>query len=299
MIKIVIIGYGAAGRRHAKILEKNFKNIEIYIFTKQNIKKFKSFNNLSYIKVINPDYIIIASETYNHLNQLKYLEKNFTNKKILVEKPLFHKFYNLNFKKNNIFINYNLRFHPYIKKLKEILLKEKIYDIKFITNSYLPNWRKNISYKKNYTVLKSKGGGVILDLSHELDIINNFFKKISIVNVLFGKKSDLTKDTEDFLRLTARSNKTNISLDINYYSRNEIRVILIDSKNFSIYVDLKRNIFRLNRDKKSFELRKKYTQDFTFLKTHEAIINGKDKSSLSKLNDGLKVLKMIQNIKKI
>ena len=136
-------------------------------------------------------------------------------------------------------------------------------------------------------------------MSHELDIINNFFKKISIVNVLFGKKSDLTKDTEDFLRLTARSNKTNISLDINYYSRNEIRVILIDSKNFSIYVDLKRNIFRLNRDKKSFELRKKYTQDFTFLKTHEAIINGKDKSSLSKLNDGLKVLKMIQNIKKI
>ena len=299
MIKIVIIGYGAAGRRHAKILKKNFKNIEIYIFTKQNIKKFKLFKNISYIKVINPDYIIIASETYNHLNQLKYLEKNFKNKKILVEKPLFHKFYNLNFKKNNIFINYNLRFHPYIKKLKKILMKEIIYDMKFITNSYLPNWRKNISYKKNYTVLKSKGGGVILDLSHELDIINNFFKKINIDNILFGKKSDLTKDTEDFLRLTARSNKTNISLDINYYSRNEIRVILIDSKNFSIYVDFKRNIFRLNRDKKSFELRKKYSQDYTFLKTHQAIINGKDKSSLCKLNDGLKVLKIIQNIKDI
>ena len=149
MNKIVIIGYGSAGRRHARIINNNFKNIEINILTKQRVKKFRSFKNLNEIKKINPDYIIIASETIKHLNQLKYLEKNFKNKKILIEKPLFHKSNNLIFKRNNIFINYNLRFNPYIQKLKKFLDKKFIYDIKLITNSYLPNWRKNISYKKN------------------------------------------------------------------------------------------------------------------------------------------------------
>ena len=54
---------------------------------------------------------------------------------------------------------------------------EKVYDIKLITNSYLPDWRKKHDFKKNYAVFKSKGGGIILDLSHELDFIYNLFKK--------------------------------------------------------------------------------------------------------------------------
>ena len=297
MNKIVIIGYGSAGRRHARIINNNFKNIEINILTKQRVKKFRSFKNLNEIKKINPDYIIIASETIKHLNQLKYLEKNFKNKKILIEKPLFHKSNNLIFKRNNIFINYNLRFNPCIQKLKKFLDKKSIYDIKLITNSYLPNWRKNISYKKNYSVDKSKGGGVILDLSHDIDIIMSLFNKVSINYVSFGRKSNLTKNSEDFLYLNARSNKVNISLDINYYSRNELRLIFVDGRNFSLNLDLKNNIFKLCVNNKIYKITKKYSQDFTFLKTHEAIISGKNSKSLCKIEDGKKVLRYIEDIK--
>ena len=297
MNKIVIIGYGSAGRRHARIINNNFKNIEINILTKQRIKKFRSFKNLNEIKKINPDYIIIASETIKHLNQLKYLEKNFKNKKILIEKPLFHKSNNLIFKRNNIFINYNLRFNPYIQKLKKFLDKKFIYDIKLITNSYLPNWRKNISYKKNYSVDKSKGGGVILDLSHDIDIILSLFNNVSINYASFGRKSNLTKNSEDFLYLNARSNKVNISLDINYYSRNELRLIFVDGRNFSLNLDLKNNIFKLCVNNKIYKITKKYSQDFTFLKTHEAIISGKNSKLLCKIEDGKKVLRFIEDIK--
>ena len=297
MNKIVIIGYGSAGRRHARIINNNFKNIEINILTKQRVKKFRSFKNLNEIKKINPDYIIIASETIKHLNQLKYLEKNFKNKKILIEKPLFHKSNNLILKRNNIFINYNLRFNPYIQKLKKFLDKKFIYDIKLITNSYLPNWRKNISYKKNYSVDKSKGGGVILDLSHDIDIIISLFDKISINYVSFGRKSNLTRNTEDFLYLNARSKKANISLDINYYSKNELRLIFVDGRNFSLNLDLKNNIFKLCVNNKIYKITKKYSQDFTFLKTHEAIISGKNSKLLCKIEDGKKVLRFIEDIK--
>ena len=91
--------------------------------------------------------------------------------------------------------------------MKKIINMEKVYDIKLITNSYLPDWRKKHDFKKNYAVFKSKGGGIILDLSHELDFIYNLFKKIKIYYVDFGKKSNLTKDTEDYFKLSAKNKK--------------------------------------------------------------------------------------------
>ena len=297
MRKVVIIGYGSAGKRHAKILRKYFKRFKIYIFTKQKIKNFETFNKLEDIKKIDPYYIIIASETIKHLNQLKFLEKNFKNKKILIEKPLFHELHNLINKRNNIYINYNLRFHPYIEKLQKIIKLKKVYDFKLITNSFLPDWRKNNNFKTNYAISRSKGGGVILDLSHELDLINNFFNKIKLTFVEYGKKSNLTKDTEDYLKLSAKVKNVSISLDLSYYSKNELRLILVDGDGFSIKIDLKKNIFIYNKNNKIFKLNKNYSQDYTFLKTHLAIIYGQRKKQLCKFKDALNVLRIIKKIK--
>lgn len=297
MRKVVIIGYGSAGKRHAKILKKYFKRFKIYIFTKQKIKNFETFNKLINIKKIDPYYIIIASETIQHLNQLKFLEKNFKNKKILIEKPLFHKFNNLTKKRNYLYINYNLRFHPYIEKLQKIMKQKKVYDFKMITNSFLPDWRKNNNFKSNYAINKSKGGGVILDLSHELDLINNFFKKIKLTFVEYGKKSNLTKDTEDYLKLSAKVKNVSISLDLNYYSKNELRLLLVDGDGFSVKIDLKKNIFIYKNKDKIYKFNKNYSQDYTFLKTHKAIIYGQKKKQLCKFKDALNVLRIIKKIK--
>ena len=74
-MNVIIVGYGSIGRRHAKIISKNFKFCNIHICTKQKISKFKSFKNLNQIKLLKPDYIIIASETHKHLDQLNFIEK--------------------------------------------------------------------------------------------------------------------------------------------------------------------------------------------------------------------------------
>ena len=297
MKKVLIIGYGSAGRRHAKILNKYFKNFKVFIFTKQKIKTIRTIKKLNDAIKINPDYFIIASETSKHFNQLKFLEKNFTKKKILVEKPLFHEFKYIKSNKNDVYVNYNLRFHPYVQFMKKIINMEKVYDIKLITNSYLPDWRKKHDFKKNYAVFKSKGGGIILDLSHELDFIYNLFKKIKIYYVDFGKKSNLTKDTEDYFKLSAKNKKISISLDLNYFSKNELRLFLVDGMNFSLCIDLKKNILSYFKNGKRLKKNTNYSQDFTYLKTHRAFINGQNKNQLCKFKDALNVLKMIKQIK--
>ena len=296
-MKIVIIGYGSIGRRHASILKENFKNCKIFLHTKQKVKKFRSFKDFKYIKFIKPDYVIIASETYKHLKQLTYLEENFKGIKILIEKPLFHQFNKFKVKNNKVYVGYNLRFHPLIIKLHKILKKNNIYDIQFITNSYLPNWRKNISYKNNYTASKSTGGGIILDLSHELDLIHLFFKNIKINYVSFGKKSNLKIHTEDYLRLFGKAKETQIALDLKYYSKNELRLILIDGSKFLILIDLKKNIFNFKKPKKKQIIQKNYNPNNTYIDMHKAIISNKNSKFLCSYNEGVNVLKTIQKIK--
>ena len=38
-------------------------------------------------------------------------------------------------------------------------------------SSFLPSWRKNIDYQSSVSAKKSLGGGVLLELSHEIDYL--------------------------------------------------------------------------------------------------------------------------------
>jgi CMP-N,N'-diacetyllegionaminic acid synthase len=109
----------------------------------------------------------------------------FSNKIILVEKPLFHKYKNISLKKNKIFVNYNLRFNPVISFLRKIKNKNSFYSANLSCSSYLPDWRKNRNYIQTYSAKKVMGGGVLLDLSHEIDYIQSIFGKIN--NIEYAK----------------------------------------------------------------------------------------------------------------
>ena len=293
---IVIFGYGSAGRRHANIIRKNFNNYKIYIYTKQKIKEYNYFSNLKTILTLKPDYVIIASENNKHFYQLQFLEKNFKGLKILVEKPLFDKFKKLNIRKNNVFVGYNLRFHPFIKNIYNLIKSNQTYDIQFITNTYLPNWRKT-NFKNNYAVSKRKGGGIILDLSHELDLAKILLGEFKILYKNYGKISKLTNDTEDHLKLIGRKRNTNLSIDLKYFSRNEVRIILVDCKNFSIFADLKNSIFKVAYNNKTIVRKSKVSMYQTYLEMHKAVIMKKNFKHLCTYNEGVRLLKLINSIK--
>ena len=137
--KVVVLGFGASGQRHAKILSKLIGKNKIYVYSSQeNIlyKKLKTFNE---IITLDPDYIIIASDTSLHYQQLKKIEDNLSNKVILIEKPIFNRKKEIKLCKNIYLVGYNLRFHPLINMLKKEIQNEKIYSVNISCFSYLPN----------------------------------------------------------------------------------------------------------------------------------------------------------------
>lgn len=294
--KILIIGYGSIGRKHAQILKKF--NCEIVIFTKQKNITFKTLNRKKEILEYNPDYIIISNNTNKHREYLKFLEKNLRKKIILTEKPLLNKYENIKLSKNKYLVGYNLRFHPVIQYIKKNLKKENINFISVNVSSYLPNWRKNIDYKKSNSAKNKLGGGLLLELSHELDYIKWLFGNINLIYSFSKKISNLKINTDDILILFGSiSKRIKVIFNMNFFSRIDKREIIIEGKNFSLNADLVKNEVNLlskNRIKK-FSWKKFNILD-TYKQEHKKVFNN-ELENFCDIKQSVETLKLIKKIK--
>lgn len=234
----LIIGFGSIGKQQYKVLKKLKIFQNIYIYSKRNKKK-NFISEFYKIVNINPDLIVICSETAKHFSQLKFIESKFKNKIILVEKPLFSNSKYLNIKNNKVFVGYNLRYDPMLQYIKKIIEKEKKIITSNITcNSFLPNWRIR-DYSKSYSASKRKGGGVHLDLSHEIDYTNWIFKNLKKKNAFSGKISNLKINTIDYFNWIGKSKYSKIiNIKLSYFSIKDQRIIEVLSNKNYILVDL-------------------------------------------------------------
>ena len=169
---ILIIGKGSSGTRFQNILKykNNIKIVSSKNFNKKKIKK-KIF-----------DLIILSSPSSFHFKHLKTCLNNSDS--FLIEKPLTNNIQELkkinkfNFLKKKIFVNYNLRELNIIKKLPKLINniknKGKLNYCNFHCGYNLKYWRKK-NVKKSVSYSKKLGGGAIFELSHELELIYNFF----------------------------------------------------------------------------------------------------------------------------
>ena len=296
-MKVLLIGYGSIGKRHFDILSDFDEVDSINVVTKQNIDNVKTFKSLKDIEDINVyDYFIIANETSKHYEQLDYVCKYTTNKNILVEKPLFDKEYTLESCDNNVFVAYNLRFHPLLQKLKEILKDEDVYYANVLAGQYLPTWRPDQDYRESYSAKLSQGGGVLRDLSHELDYINWIFGDMTVISSINTKISDLEIESDDiFTALAKTSAGTIINVTMDYISKMPLRKIMIHTKTKTIEANIVTNTINIfNRDgiENSIVLDKLH-RDYTYTNMHKAIINN-DFQNVCNLKEGLQTVDIIE-----
>jgi len=230
-LKVLLIGYGSIGKRHYEVLSKLFIVQSIDLVTKQNIENKTCYKDLKDVDNMSQyDYFVIASETNKHFEQLEFLEENIKDKLIFCEKPLFESKQTLEIKNNKIFIGYVLRFHPLLEKLKEFVENERIILVNAKCGQYLPFWRPNTDYKNCYSAKKEQGGGVLLDLSHEIDYVQWLCGRINDIKSCQVKISDLEINSDDLTMLIGKTNKNivvNISLD--YISKITHRKLLVET----------------------------------------------------------------------
>ena len=238
-MKILLIGYGSIGKRHEEVLD-TFHNVNsIHIVTKQILVNKTTFLSMEDVLDLNCyDYYIIANETNKHYDYLKFLDAKLKDKKIFCEKPLFDRYQDLILSNNQVFIGYVLRFHPLLIKLKYLLSKEIVISLNIKCGQYLPTWRPLIDYKNSYSAKKNQGGGVLLDLSHEIDYMQWLCGTVDELKSYQVKISDLEINSDDFTTFIGKTiNGIMINVSIDYISKITHRVIIIESLEHSYKLD--------------------------------------------------------------
>ena len=285
------------GQKHSEYLSRLLGNENIFVLTKQENIPFASLNSISQIDKLDPDYIVISSETSSHVSYIKEIETRVFNKVILVEKPLFAKYEDFHPRNNTYFVGYNLRFHPLISSIRDEISQEKVISFEIVCNSYLPDWRRNIHYSDSSSSSISKGGGVLLDLSHELDYLRYIFGDTEHLYSKSIKVSDLKIDTDDYLILVGETKeKALFTVNLNYFSKREIRKVTIETDKRTIMLDLlDSRMVSYFSDKEPIEILKNYSVADTYIQQHKAILQ-EDFSQVCSYQDGLKVMQMIDQI---
>lgn len=102
-------------------------------------------------------------------------------------------------------IGYNLRFEPSLRKLHQLLLNGEAGEVilaRGYVGQYLPDWRPQQDYRRCVSARRDLGGGALLELSHEIDLLCWFLGTPSLVSCRGGHYSKLEIDVEDLVELT-------------------------------------------------------------------------------------------------
>lgn len=291
---IGIVGYGSIGQKHHQVLASLSSKFQFSILTQQK-GVHNSFNNLESFSTEDLDYIIISNPTSLHYDALKFLDEQYEKIKFLIEKPLFRNVQSFDGKSNHYFVGYNLRFHQIIDEFIKLIRDKNIISMAIKTYSYLPEWRKNINYQSSASAFKSQGGGVLRDLSHELDLINFLFGAPKFIYADSRKISKLDIETDDYLLACGKLGcGAPFNIELNYFSRFNSREIFVETSHESIKLDLANCNLMVIGETKTF-VEHNIDTNSSYKAMHQAIMSD-NLENVCSLQEAMLVLQQIEQI---
>lgn len=171
-MKFFIFGHGAIGNRHQRNLV--------------------SLGHREVTDVRLADCALICNPTSLHVPTALTVPQL----PLFIEKPLSHNLDNLDQLTGKILVGYCLRFDSSLQAFKQKINNQKIKSAKIVCKSWLPDWRPEKDYRHSYSAKKSLGGGVLLDLSHEIDYPLWWFGPVKKVTAKLMLAPELEIETE-------------------------------------------------------------------------------------------------------
>ncbi len=213
-MKALIVGLGSIGRRHLANLRLIEPKTQIIIWRQHSApqqsddicgKANEIVYDLKAALETKPDVAFITNPASFHVETALSLAKQ--NIHLFIEKPLSNTLdkvdelldlcseYSL-----VVMVGYNFRFNKSLHVMRQTLLEGRIgrpLSIRAEVGQYLPEWRPNIDYRKSVSARRDLGGGVVLELSHELDYVRWLMGEVKSIRGYVGRLSDFEIDVED------------------------------------------------------------------------------------------------------
>ena len=250
-MNVLIIGLGSIARKHIAALQ--VLNIDTAIYAlrsnlnatiEEGVKNIYHLDDLDIVF----DFAIISNPTHLHFHFIEKLALKGI--PLFIEKPIVHTLENvdklIDIIKNKQLVTYvacNLRFHPCILFLKNKIDSKKlrINEVNVYCGSYLPDWRPGKDFRTVYSANAAMGGGVHLDLFHELDYTTWLLGLPIKSKSILRNSSSLVIDAVDYANYVLEYDFFTANIVLNYYRRKPKREIEIVLDEDTLTVDLIKN----------------------------------------------------------
>ena len=132
-----------------------------------------------------------------------------------------------------------LRHHPLVEALEGVIAGWRLLHIRAECATWLPGWRPGRDYRTIYSAKRSLGGGIVLDLIHEVDLVD-FFGGGLLEGVVHAQhKSALEIDAEDHAEMDLVASRCSAEVFLAWYSRIERRSLQIFADEGSASLDFR------------------------------------------------------------
>ncbi|CAN5522935.1 Gfo/Idh/MocA family oxidoreductase [soil metagenome] len=267
--RAVVVGAGSIGSRHAAVLGQ--LGHEVAFVTARGDLDLPAFETVAdALAGFTPEYMVIATDTAQHADSVASLVAAGYAGLLLVEKPLavdapaLHPF-------ERVGVGFNLRFHPVVRRLAELLEGTEVYTVEAHAGQHLAGWRPDRPVAEQYSAHASRGGGVLRDLSHELDYLAVLFGPCLGVFARGGRVAEVTVDSDDAWAIVAQHSAAPLlSLQLNYLDTAPRRRVLVNTSAGTIDADLIAGTITSSAGTETFEV----DRDATYRDMHEAMLAG-------------------------
>ena len=232
---LAVIGLGSIGKRHLRIARELRSSLRITLVrsfaghpAQEEAIADAVVYSLEEALSVGVQAAVIASPAVSHLDQAFRLFQGGVH--VLLEKPISHaikgieKVLEVQKAKNLVgLMGYCLRHDKAARYFKEMIdskISGQFLHARVECGSYLPEWRPKQDYRHSVSAKSKLGGGVLLELSHELDYIRWFFGPMQDVFAVLHNSGTLDIDTEESAELIFKTTQgIPITVHLDYNSR--------------------------------------------------------------------------------
>ncbi len=333
MLKALFVGLGSIGQRHLR----NFQSLlgdeaECLVYRRTNhalviqngeataCKSLSehygvtSVNSLAEALALKPDIVFVTNPSSYHLDVA--MQAACAGCHVFIEKPLSHDVEGVENLVREVrsrgvvaTVGYQSRFDPCYQVLVQSVNDARygaMVSASFEWGTYMPSHHPYEDYRQGYAALSSLGGGVLLGLSHEVDIIYSLCGQPQTVHALGGQLSNLEMNADDtvaaLLGYGLNGKTVPVQLFLSYAQTHETRRVRVQFERATLLADLVSKNVQVVDDAGKVVVQEDYSRierNQLFLDEMSDFLKAVsgDKEVAVSVEDGLEVLKLVTRIK--
>lgn len=207
--RLLVCGFGGIAQRHISLARTYNPDLSLCVLrrhkTPVDLADCSIVTSIEEALAFEPDIAIVASPAPFHEEMIRSLAAH--NCPLFIEKPLAHDVASGNMIKKALTsfeayvqIGYNLRYCESLRYFRTLFQSGELGACRSLlieTGQYLPDWRPGMDYRQTVSARQKLGGGVLLELSHELDYLQWIVGKPTWVTARLDNSQTFQIDVED------------------------------------------------------------------------------------------------------